>query len=81
MPKLIPMPVIVDLLDDGPAIKLVIEYKKGKRGTAGCHKCVGVRGTNCTPLREAAEARGEKSCLAKDSAYYVLRPLKKSEVR
>ena len=82
MPKLIPMPVIVDLLDDGPVIKLVIEYKKGKRGTFGCHKCVGARGShNCTPLREAAEARGEKSCLAKDSAYYVLRPLKKSEVR
>ena len=81
MPKLIPMPVIVDLLDDGPVIKLVIEYKKGKRGTAGCRKCVGVGHTDCSSLREAAEARGEKSCLAKDSAYYVLRPLKKSEVR
>ena len=81
MPKLIHMPVIVDLLDDLPVIKLAIAYKRGKRGTSGCNKCVGVRGTNCTPLREAAEARGEKSCLAKDSAYYVLRPLKKSEVR
>lgn len=81
MPKLIPMPVIVDLLDDGQVIKLVIAYKRGKRGTRGCHKCIGAGRTNCIPLREAARARGEKSCLAKDSAYYVLRPLKRSEVR
>ena len=81
MPKLIPMPVIVDLLDDGPVIKLVIAYKSGKRGTRGCHKCVGVGRTNCVSIRVAAETRGEKSCLLQDSSYYVLRPLKKSEVR
>ena len=80
MPKLIPMSVVVDLLDDSPVIKLVVAYKRGKRGTKGCNKCV-VAGRDCLSIREAALARGEKSCLAKDSAYYVLRPLKKSEVR
>lgn len=84
MPKLIPMPVIVDLLDDGPVIKLVIEYKKGKRGKldrVGCHKCIGRGREDCSSIREAAKVRGEKLCLDRDSAYYVLRPLKKSEVR
>ena len=80
MPKLIPMPVVVDLLDDGPVVKLVIEYRKGKRGS-GCKKCFGVGRTNCASIREAAAARGEKSCLNKVSSYYVLRPLKKSEMR
>lgn len=80
MPKLIPVPVVVDLLDDGPIIKLVIAYRKGKRGD-GCKKCFGVGRTNCSSIREAAEARGEKSCLNKGSAYYILRPLKKSEIR
>ena len=81
MPKLIPMPVIVDLLDDGPVIKLVIKYKKGKRGTDGCRKCIGHGRGDCSSIREAAEVRGEKLCLDRDSAYYVLRSLKKSEVR
>lgn len=81
MPKLIPMPVIVDLLDDGPVIKLVIEYKKGKRGTGGCPECIGSGREDCSSIREAATVRGEKLCLDRDSAYYVLRPLKKSEVR
>lgn len=81
MPKLIPMPVIVDLLDDGPVIKLVIEYKEGKRGRVGCHKCIGRGREDCSSIREAAKVRGEKLCLDRDSAYYVLRPLKKSEAR
>ena len=80
MPKLIPVPVVVDLLDDGPIIKLVIAYRKGKRGD-GCKKCFGVGRTSCSSIREAAEARGDKSCLNKGSAYYILRPLKKSEIR
>lgn len=80
MPKLIPMPVVVDLLDDGPVVKLVLAYRKGKRGD-GCKRCVGVGRTNCASIREAAAARGEKSCLNKVSSYYVLRPLKKSEMR
>jgi len=81
MPKLIPMPVVVDLLDDGPVVKLVLAYRKGKRGGYGCKKCFGVGRTNCSSIREAAAARGEKSCLDKTSSYYVLRPLKKSEIR
>ena len=81
MPKLIPLPVIVDLLDDGPVIKLVIEYKKGKLGSVGCHKCIGRGREDCSSIREAAKVRGEKLCIDRDSAYYVLRPLKKSEVR
>lgn len=81
MPKLIPMPVVVDLLDDGPVVKLVLAYRKGKRGGDGCKKCFGYWRTNCSSIREAAAARGEKSCLNKASSYYVLRPLKKSEMR
>lgn len=80
MPKLIPMPVVMDLLDGGPVVKLVLAYQKGKRGY-GCKKCVGVGRTNCASILEAAAARGEKSCLNKPSSYYVLRPLKKSEMR
>ena len=80
MPKLIPMPVVLDLLDDGPVLKLVIQYKRGNKGR-GCGKCIGVGRTNCSSIREAAEARGEKSCLDRGQSYYILRPLKKSETR
>ena len=80
MPKLIPMPVVLDLLDDGPVLKLVIQYKRGTKGY-GCDKCIARGRSDCSRVREAAEARGEKSCLNKSSAYYILRPLKKSEIR
>lgn len=82
MPKLIPFPVVVDLLDDGPVLQLVLEYRKGKSGTDGCESCVG-RGCleRCDNLRAAARARYEKDCINISGAYYVLRPLKKSEVR
>ena len=80
MPKLIPLPVVLDLLDDGPVLKLVIEYKRGKKGD-GCKKCFAVGREDCSSVREAAVARGEKSCLGRTQSYYTLRPLKKSEIR
>lgn len=80
MPKLIPLPVVLDLLDDGPVLKLVIQYKRGKKGD-GCRKCIAVGRTDCSSVREAAVARGEKLCLDRGQSYYSLRPLKKSETR
>lgn len=81
MPKLIPFPVVVDLLDDGPVLQLVLEYRKGKSGTDGCESCVGRGDGRCDNIRAAARARYEKDCVNRSGAYYVLRPLKKSEVR
>ena len=81
MPKLVPMPVIVDLLDDGPVIKLVIEHRLNKKGKSGCAKCIGRDRSSCSSIVAAAGARGEKNCTWKNESYYVLRPLKKSEVR
>ena len=80
MPKLIPMPVVLDLLDDGPVLKLVIQYKRGKKGH-GCGKCIARDRESCSSVREAAIARWGKSCLDRDQSYYILRPLKKSEIR
>lgn len=80
MPKLIPMPVVLDLLDDGPVLKLVIQYKRGKSGF-GCRKCIAAGRSDCRSVREAAVARGEKLCLDREQSYYTLRPLKKSEIR
>ena len=80
MPKLIPMPVVLDLLDDGPVLKLVIQYERGKKGS-GCGKCIAAGRSDCSSVREAAVARGEKSCLDRDQSYYILRALKKSEMR
>ena len=81
MPKTIPLPVIVDLLDDGPVLKLVIELKRRKDGKRGCDKCIGRGRSSCDSILAAAAARGEKDCTNKHESYYVLRPLKKSEVR
>ena len=83
MPKLIPMPVVLDLLDDGPVLKLVIQYKRGKKKKKGdvCGKCIAVGRSDCSSVREAAVARGEKLCLDREQSYYILRPLKKSEIR
>ena len=80
MPKLIPLPVVVDLLDDGPVLKLVIQYKRGKKGD-GCRNCIAVGREDCSSVREAAVARGEKLCLDRSKSYYTLRPLKKQEIR
>ena len=79
MPKLIPLPAVADLLDDGPVLKAAIQYKRGKKGH-GCRKCIAGRREDCSSVREAAVARGEKSCLDREQSYYILLPLKKSEV-
>ena len=81
MPKLIPMPVLLDLLDGGPVVKLVIERRKAKKGTTACHQCIGKDRTDCRALREAAELRGAGSCMDHERHYYALRPLRKDEVR
>lgn len=81
MPKLIPFPVVVDLLDDGPVLKLTIEYVKGKKKSNGCRRCIGMARTNCASIREAAQARGEKDCMARAGSHYILRAIKKSEMR
>ena len=81
MPKLIPLPVVLDLLDDGPVVKLVIEHRKGKKGKFGCDQCIGRDSTNCTNIVDAARLRGEAECTKSDWAYYSLRALKSDEVR
>lgn len=81
MPKLIPFPVVVDLLDDGPVLKLAIQYVKGRKKETGCLKCIGKDRSNCLAIRDAAGMRGEKDCTKRDGSYYILRAIHKSEKR
>ena len=81
MPKLIPLPVVLDLLDDGPVVRLVIEHRKAKKGKLGCDQCIGRDRSNCGNIVEAARRRGEPDCTKSDRAYYSLRALKSGEVR
>lgn len=81
MPKLIPLPVVLDLLDDGPVVKLVIEHRKGKKGKPGCDRCIGRERSNCSGIIAAALRRGEAACTNSVRAYYSLRALKSGEVR
>ena len=81
MPKLIPLPVVLDLLDDGPVVKLVIEHRKAKKGAVGCDQCIGRDRSTCGSIIEAARLRGEAACTKSVRAYYSLRALKPGEVR
>ena len=81
MPKLIPLPVVLDLLDDGPVVKLVIEHRKGKKGKLACAQCIGRERSNCNSIIDAALRRGEPACTKSSRGYYSLRALKSGEVR
>lgn len=81
MPKLIPLPVVLDLLDGGPVLKLVIEHRKAKKGELGCDQCIGRDRSNCGNIIDAARLRGEADCTKNERAYYSLRALKPGEVR
>lgn len=80
MPKTVPHVVLIDLLDDRQPIRAVIAYKEGNKKD-GCSKCIGRAMFDCNNIKAAAWARGLPSCSTRRSAHYVLRPLKKSEVR
>ena len=81
MPKLIPLPVLLDLLDHGPVVKLVIEHRKAKKGELGCARCIGRERNNGGSIIDAARLRGEPDCTKSDRAYYSLRALKSGEAR
>ena len=81
MPKLIPLPVVLDLLDDGPVVKLVIEHRKAKKGEVGCDQCIGRDRVSCSSLIAAAKVRGETDCTKSERSYYSLRALNSGEVR
>lgn len=81
MPRLIPLPVVLDLLDDGPVVKLVIEHRKAKKGAAGCNQCIGSERSSCRSIIDAALRRGEPACTKSSRGYYSLRALKSGEVR